>query len=78
MALYDEFEKNAIQNDQADMYCYVKAGTIILPDCEVDITHICSKHFIANTFKAKRPCILFDRNFCVDLEEVFKELIDKN
>ena len=59
------------------MYCSVKAGTILLPDCEIDITHICAKHFIANTFKAKRPCIRFDRNFCEDLEEVFKELIEK-
>lgn len=78
LALYEEFEKNDIQNDQADMYCYVKNGIIILPDGEVDITHICAKHFIANTYKAKRPCIQFDRNFCEDLEEVFKELFEKN
>ena len=67
---------NLIGNHGDTRYCHVKTATFILETDVIDVTQICIKHLVSNTFLSGKPMLYFNEVFCRDMELVLKNMVD--
>jgi hypothetical protein len=68
------FLANKVNLIEKDLQITLKEATIELKDELIDVTELCMKHFLTNTFIHKRPSILLGRHFCIDLILILEDM----